>query len=344
MAYGDWMNGLQGMTTALGAASPYAQQLAQNNAQQANLAQMIRAGAFNGFGGNYPTQPGVTYGGGAPMAPQPYSMPTPFTGFADVLKPRLQPQPLPINSTAPTLGSSYRESPGTGDESYGMTDGPSAHYDNWRDWLANMKELPGWLAQFTPSGMARSVYESRGFDPLLRAVGLENLAAGGKQQIAQYSSPEQNYGSTGETYSPVSPEVAGRPDWWNEESLRAPTGNASQQAIRDWSNRVNAAAEAEQYGILPGLTGNAPPALTSSNAPIPYVESAPLPDQMGEALARIAELSSPQQSQPEVYGPQTWAGLLSDQYAAQAEEEQNPDRSPWEGWYQTDDSGTWYRD
>ena len=324
MAYGDWMNGLQGMTTALGAASPYAQQLAQNNAQQVALAQMIRSGAFGGYGGGYPIQPVPTYGGGTPMTPQPYSAPTPFTEFADVLKPKTAPAPtiLPIGDPSPTRRAYVPEDIETNEVTGGLPAPEGKGYDNFRDWWDAMKGLPGFVAQFTPPGIAKSVYNSGGFDPVLRAVGLNNLSAS-EGIINEYSSPEGNFGSKGATYNPVSPEVMGRPDWWNAESLRVPTGNASQQAIRDLANRINAAAEAEQYGILPGLTGNVPPASTSPNAPIPMVQYEPLPP------------------------PEETLGLLSDAQTQRDEIiQQSKDENDWrnDGWWQDEDSGTWYRD
>jgi hypothetical protein len=163
MAYGDWMNGLQGMTTALGAASPYAQQLAQNNAQQMALAQMIRSGAFGGYGGGYPIQPGGTYGGGAPMTPQPYSAPTPFTGFADIIKPKIPTAPTPPAGVYNLAPQPY-VSPEVGEGSYGMEPGTPGSYEGgyatFKDWLDNMKGLPAFVQQFTIPGIANQVYQN----------------------------------------------------------------------------------------------------------------------------------------------------------------------------------------
>jgi len=289
---------------------------------------MIRSGAFAPAGGY-----GASVGGYAPPAanltPQPYPYPTsapmPFTGFADILKPKLP------TTLAPTAGNYNLApqpyvSPETGEGSYGMEPGTPGSYQGgyatFKEWLDNMKGLPAFVQQFTPLGIAKSVYESGGFDPVLRAVGLNNLSAS-EGIINEYSSPEGNFGSKGATYNPVSPEVMGRPDWWNAESLRVPTGNVSQQDIRNWANRVNAAAEAEQYGILPGLTGNAPPAPTSPNAFIPMVQYEPLPP------------------------PEETLGLLSDAQTQHDEIiQQSKDENDWrnEGWWQDEDSGTWYRD
>jgi len=163
MAYGDWMNGLQGMTTALGAASPYAQQLAQNNAQQMALAQMIRSGAFGGYGGGYPTQPVPTYGGGAPMTPQPYSAPTPFTGFADIIKPKIPTAPTPPAGVYNLAPQPY-VSPEVGEGSYGMEPGTPGSYEGgyatFKEWLDNMKGLPAFVQQFTIPGIANQVYQN----------------------------------------------------------------------------------------------------------------------------------------------------------------------------------------
>ena len=163
MPYGDWMNGLQGMTTALGAASPYAQQLAENNARQAQLAQMIRSGLFAPAGGY-----GASVGGYAPPAanltPQPYptSAPTPFTGFADILKPNLPTTPAPTAGSYNLAPQPY-VSPEAGEGSYGMEPGTPGSYESgyatFKEWLDNMKGLPAFVQQFTIPGIANQVYQ-----------------------------------------------------------------------------------------------------------------------------------------------------------------------------------------
>ena len=167
MPYGDWMNGLQGMTTALGAASPYAQQLAENNARQAQLAQMIRSGLFAPAGGY-----GVSVGGYAPPAanltqqPYPTPAPTPFTGFADILKPKLPTTPAPTTGNY-NLATQPYVSPKTGFEtgegSYGMEPGTPGSYEGgyatFKEWLDNMKGLPAFIQQFTLSGIANQIYQ-----------------------------------------------------------------------------------------------------------------------------------------------------------------------------------------
>jgi hypothetical protein len=164
------MNGLQGMTTALGAASPYAQQLAENNARQAQLDQMIRSGLFAPAGGY-----GASVGGYAPPAanltPQPYptSAPTPFTGFADILNPK---RPTTPDPRAPTTGNynlapqphvSPKTGPETGEGSYGMEPGTPGSYEGgyatFKEWLDNMKGLPAFVEQFTIPGIANQIYQ-----------------------------------------------------------------------------------------------------------------------------------------------------------------------------------------
>jgi hypothetical protein len=279
MPYGDWMNGLQGMTTALGAASPYAQQLAENNARQAQLAQMIRSGLFAPAGGY-----GVSVGGYAPPAanltqqPYPTPAPTPFTGFADILKPKLPTTPTPTTGNY-NLATQPYVSPKTGFEtgegSYGMEPGTPGSYEGgyatFKEWLDNMKGLPAFIQQFTLSGIANQIYQ--------------------KEFATQPTT--------------VSDATTGGSYWWEAPELRAPV-NGTPQDIRNWSDLLAATAEAEQWGQNPWDV--APPSATeptAPNAPIPPVETMPTSDQMAEALSRIAELSNPQ-PRPETYSPQTW--------------------------------------
>ena len=176
--YGEWMNNLSGMTSALGAASPYAQQLAAQNAAQMALASQIRSGLpqfgiGQGYGYQPPTGTPPAVGGTYQVPPQP----TPFTGFADLIASkqaaRLSPQPYP---NPPAISGGVA---GTGEQ---RDEGPSlAPYESgdrtFKEWLDVMKDLPQFASQFTPSGMVRDVYRSGGFDPFLRGVGLDDLAA-----------------------------------------------------------------------------------------------------------------------------------------------------------------------
>jgi hypothetical protein len=247
MPYGDWMNGLQGMTTALGAASPYAQQLAENNARQAQLAQMIRSGLFAPAGGY-----GASVGGYAPPAanltPQPYptSAPTPFTGFADILKPKLPTTPTPTTGNYNLAPQPY-VSPETGEGSYGMEPGTPGSYEGgyatFKEWLDNMKGLPAFVQQFTLPGIANQIYQ--------------------KEFTTQPTT--------------VSDATTGGGYWWEAPELRAPV-NGTPQDIRKWSDLLAATAEAEQWGqkpwdvALPSVTEP-----TAPNAPIPMVQFEPMP-------------------------------------------------------------------
>lgn len=344
MPYGDWMNGLQGMTAALGAASPYAQQLAENNARQAQLAQMIRSGVFGGVGGygqssvNYPTQPGFSGGGGA----SPYPAPTPFPGFADILKPKLPTAPPQLGDIPEAGDGQYGDSTGTGDGSPGV-EGASASYDNFKDWLGAMKGLGSLALQVTPFGIAKSVYGSGGFDPALRAIGLGNLTAAGRR-IAELSSPGTNYGSVGATYATIPEDVSARPDWWNAGSLKLPGGELTQQQIRDWSNILNAAAAAEQSGELPGYTGT-PIEPTAPNAPIPWVQVEPLLS----PVDYIAGLLGPQSPEGmrwlETKGGGTWVPEdYREDSAPDPAPDSAPDSAPGEPQWDYDfDTGKWNR-
>jgi hypothetical protein len=247
MAYGDWMNGLQGMTTALGAASPYAQQLAENNARQAQLAQMIRSGLFAPAGG-YGASVGGYASPAANLTPQPYpyptSAPTPFTGFADILKPKLPTTPAPTAGNYNLAPQPY-VSPETGEGSYGMEPGTPGSYEGgyatFKEWLDNMKGLPAFVQQFTLPGIANQIYQ--------------------KEFTTQPTT--------------VSDATTGGSYWWEAPELRAPV-NGTPQDVRKWADLLAATAEAEQWGQNPWDV--APPSVTeptAPNAPIQPVYSEP---------------------------------------------------------------------
>lgn len=165
--YGEWMNNLSGMTSALDAASPYAQQLAAQNAAQMAVASQIRSGLPQfGFGQGYGYQPPTgtppVVGGTYQVLPQP----TPFTGFADLIAAnraaRLSPQPYP---NPPAISGGVA---GTGEQ---RDEGPSlAPYESGdrtlKEWWDVMKGLPGFVGQFTLGGIANQVYQQEfGFKP-----------------------------------------------------------------------------------------------------------------------------------------------------------------------------------
>lgn len=302
--YGEWMNNLAGMTNALGAASPYAQQLALNNAQQENLARIIRAGGFSGpygassqFGGNYPTQTGAAPSGVSTM---PSQAPTPFTGFADILARNAAQQQARAQAQAQAqqayagAQSNYEQDGGAGEGSYGVNDGTSIHYDNFKDWFANMRQLPEWASQFTPSGMARDIYKSGGFDPLLSAIGLNGFTAAG-DRIDELSSPDNNFGQ--------------------------PRITLPQDEVSKWARALAQAAEAEQWGLAsppPPPAPQLPPAEIISRSPYALGGTYPTPAVETEQLGILAEPSPIPVD--EVY--QAW---LADQInAGNAQEESGP--------------------
>lgn len=319
--YGEWMNNLAGMTNALGAASPYAQQLAYNNAQQENLARIIRAGGFSGpygasnqFGGNYPTQPNVALSGAAPI---PSQAPTPFTGFANILaRNAAQQARAQAQAQAPVAAPiNYQQDGGTGEGSYGLSDGSSAHYDNFKDWAANMGKLPEWASQFIPGGMARDVYQNGGFDPLLRAVGL--------------STPDVPYNSN---LIPSNPDPS-------RDSIIQLAKDENSWRNRGWWLDEDSGTWYGDQGTLPNPEiGTQQQGITTQQLRDPTEEY--LANLL--AQARINELSNPSVA-PEDYG----VGLLSDQPSSRDEiiqqsQDENDLRN--DGWWQDEDSGTWYRD
>jgi hypothetical protein len=304
--YGEWMNNLSGMTSALGAASPYAQQLASQNAAQMALASQIRSGLPAAVTSGYAPSPvagGVV--GGTYQVPQP----TPFTGFADLIAAnravRLSPQPYPNPPVVSGGVTSNGEQRGEG-PSFAPYEGG---YGSFGEWWDVMKGLPQFASQFTPAGMARDVYRSGGFDPLLRGIGLDDLAA-----------------------IPTGAIETGQP---------TPVGARPQDATQAGIDRIRELSNLDQYWqpsrvIEPTETRQPGIAITQLRSPGE--------ENLANLLAqeRINSYSNPQ-PQPEVYGPPTQAGLLSDQYSQQAYEEQNPQQSPWEEpqWNYNFDTGEW---
>lgn len=292
--YGEWMNNLSGMTSALGAASPYAQQLAAQNAAQMALASQIRSGLPQfGFGQGYGYQPPTSAPpavGGVGGAPQP----TPFTGFADLIASkqaaRLSPQPYP---NPPAISGGVT---GTGEQ---PDEGPSfAPYESgdrtFKEWWDVMKGLPGFVGQFTPGGMARDVYRSGKFDPLLRGIGLGGLTAA-EDRIDDLSSPDTNFGQ--------------------------PRTTPPQDEVSKWARALAQAAEAEQWGLpsIPApLAPQLPPSEIISRSPNALGGTYPIPEVDIEQLGLLYE-PSPIPTD-EVY--QQW---LSDQInAGAAQEESGP--------------------
>jgi hypothetical protein len=97
------------------------------------------------------------------MTPQPYSAPTPFTGFADIIKPKIPTAPTPPAGVYNLAPQPYA-SPEVGEGSYGMEPGTPGSYQGgyatFKEWLDNMKGLPGFLQQFTIPGIANQLYQN----------------------------------------------------------------------------------------------------------------------------------------------------------------------------------------
>jgi hypothetical protein len=208
--YGEWMNNLSGMTSALGAASPYAQQLASQNAAQMALASQIRSGLPAAVASGYAPSPvagGVV--GGTYQVPQP----APFTGFADLIAAnravRLSPQPYPnppvVSGGVTSTGEQRDEGP-----SFAPYEGG---YGSIGEWWDVMKGLPQFASQFTPAGIANQVYQQEfGFKPtttwdaITTGYGPENRRAPTPPAgMVEILSRSPNALSLGETY-PI-PEV-----------------------------------------------------------------------------------------------------------------------------------------